>query len=166
LRLGRRTALAAATAGLALALLVPGTAWAPRVKGLPGYTGPCTMEVSGTEANGVFLGDVFVQSYEAKDGSILANVSLTGSCRVGETAQGVTDAQAATPVTFEKANCKHLVVRLGTVVVRDIQVDLSGATMDSTGGKGDKVLLCAVAKSLKKGLLAQAASLLNLFFTG
>jgi hypothetical protein len=169
LRLGRRAALAAITAGVAFALLVPGTAWAPRVKGLPGYVGPCTMEIEETETAGVFVGDIFVLSYEARGDAIVANLSITGSCRVGLDAQGVTDAPAVAPVTVEKSNCKQLELRLGGVTVRNIDVDLSGATMDSAadkGDKGDKVLLCSIAKSLKKGALEDAARLLNLFFQG
>jgi hypothetical protein len=164
LRLGRRAALASVAAGLALAVLIPGTAWAPRVKGLPGYVGPCVMEVEGVESNGVFVGDIFVLEYEARSGDLLANLSITGSCRVGLDATGVTDAPAASLVTIEKANCKRLQLRLGETTVRGIMIDLSGATMDSSAEKGDKILLCAIARSAKQGSTAQLAGLLNLFF--
>jgi hypothetical protein len=151
-------------AGLVTALVFPGTAWAPRVKGLPGYVGPCEMEVEGVPSDGVFVGDIFVLGYEARGEDLLANISVTGSCRVGESAQGLNDAQVVSPVTVEKSNCQKLQLRLGTVEVRDITLDLSGATMDSTAEKDDRVLLCAIAKSLKQGNLETSASLLNLYF--
>jgi hypothetical protein len=164
LRLSRRAALGAVSAGLAAALLIPGTAWAPRVKGLPGYVGPCTMEVGGSPANGVFVGDIFVLDYDARSSQLLANLSITGSCRVGLDATGVTDAPAATPVTIEKANCHQLQLRLGDATARGITIDLSRETMDSTGEKSDKILLCAIAKTAKKGSVSELAGLLNLFF--
>jgi hypothetical protein len=164
LRLPRRAALGAISIGLAAALLIPGTAWAPRVKGLPGYIGPCTMEVDGSPANGVFLGDIFVQSYEARSNQLLANLSITGSCRVGVDASGIDDATAETPATIEKANCHQLKLRLGNATVKDITLDLSRDTMDSTAEKSDKILLCAIAKTAKRGSTSQLAALLNLFF--
>jgi hypothetical protein len=125
------------------------------------------MTVEGVESNGVFVGDILVLEYDAKSGELLANLSITGSCRVGLDATGVTDADAVSPVTIEKANCKRLELRLGETSVRGIAIDLSGETMDSSaekGDKGDKVLLCAIAKSAKQGSTAQLAGLLNLFF--
>jgi hypothetical protein len=164
LRLGKRAALVAVSAGLLLSILIPGTAWAPRVKGLPGYVGPCTMDVNGVESLGVFVGDIFVLDLEGKEDDLHADLSITGSCRVGLDAAGLTDAQATSPVTIEKANCKKLHLRLGDTTVRDITIDLSGTTMDSTGEKADKAMLCAIAKTAKRGSTEQLATLLNAFF--
>jgi hypothetical protein len=125
------------------------------------------MEISGTEEDGVFIGDVFVMNYEAKDDAVVANLSITGSCRVGQVAQGVIDAPVAAPLTFEKSNCQKLNIRLGDIEVRDLTLDLSTTTMNSAADKRDKAgksLLCAIAKSLKKGSPAQTAGLLNVYF--
>jgi hypothetical protein len=164
----KRSAIAALTIGLAFALLIPGTAWAPRVKGLPGYVGSCTMPVGGTLQDGVFVGDVLVSRYDAKEKDLVASINLTGSCRVGTTAQGFENADTTAHATIEKSTCKELSVRLGNAGVRDITIDLSDATLDSAPEKKDvvgKLLLCAVAKSHKKGFTRLTAGLLNIFFT-
>ncbi|MDQ3986380.1 MAG: hypothetical protein M3280_07775 [Actinomycetota bacterium] len=164
----KRIAVSVLIALVGLISLLPGTAWAPRVKGLPGYTGPCRVLLEDDSiVEGRFLGDIFVLNYEARGSDLLANLSITGACTANGEPYSLSDAPATAPVTILKSNCNRLDIRLGEATARTtITVDLSGEDMKSTGEKTDRDVLCQIARNRKKGSPALIADLLNQYFQG
>ena len=161
----KRTTVCVLIAIAVLTALLPGPAWAPRVKGLPGYTGPCSVVLEGgSVVDGRFLGDIFVLGYDAHGSDLLANLSITGACTADGTPYSLTDAQTIAPVTIVKSNCNRLDIRLGEATARSITIDLALQEMASTGEKPDREILCQIARAKKKGPTTLIADLLNQYF--
>jgi hypothetical protein len=140
-----RRKLVPAALGMALVLLLPGSAWAPRVHGLPNYEGPCEV---GNEA-GTFVGAVFVRGYQADGSSLVAELSVTGTCAVDGTDHSLNDAQASSALSIEKSNCNKLTLRLGEAVSGGVTVDLSTAAMRSKATRDDRAGFCELARVIR-----------------
>jgi hypothetical protein len=156
----RRKSITAVVAIFVLSCL-QGTAWAPRVHGLPNYEGPCS--VDGT--SGTFTGAIFVRDYEVQDEEVIALLSITGSCNVDGTEIAMNDAQTASSLTIEKSNCSKLTLRLGAAESGDVTVDLSTAAMKSKATTDDRSAFCELARVVRSAPTApELADALSVFF--
>ena len=144
-----------------LLLVGAGTAWAPRVHLLPGYSGECAALVNGEEFEGTFQGQASVEAYEAKENTVVATILLNGTCTVAGRTFSLADAVSSTPVTVTDASCRELRLQLGEALAKDVIVDLSGDEILLTPERRDKGIFCRIAKARVRRSPANLAADLN-----
>jgi hypothetical protein len=153
----------AAVAGAVLIGLLPGTAWAPRVTGVPGQTGDCSVTIDGVTSDGSFLGALSISGFEAKGSDLVAHVSLTGSCTVAGEAHGISDAGGTATTTLSNATCDSVELSfVGSVAEKDVVVvDLSDMNITLEKAKGTSGILCRLGRTLDRMSAGDVAGVLN-----